>query len=322
MLDVENIDIDEIKFSSPRDSYGKTLVRLGKENNKIIVLDADLSKSTKTFYFHKEFPERFFDMGISEADMVNTAAGISTCGFTVFASTFAMFLSGRAWEQVRNTIAYGNFNVKLVATHAGVTVGPDGASHQALEDIAIMSAIPNMKVIAPSDSESTVQLIKQAAENFGPYYFRLPRSKAVDIYNNNSDIIKIGKSNLISEGDDITIISYGLMLYRSIIAATLLKKQGINARVIDMSTIKPFDSDEVFKASKETKGLIIAEEHSKIGGLGSAIATYLSDINPTSIKFVSLDDQFGRSGEPEELLDHFELTSDKIVSKALEILND
>ncbi len=321
MLDVEKIEIDKIKFSSPRDAYGRTLLQLGKENNKIIVLDADLSKSTKTSYFHKEFPERFFDMGISEADMVTTAAGISTCGFTVFASTFAMFLSGRAWEQVRNTVAYGNFNVKLVATHAGISVGPDGASHQAIEDIAIMSAIPNMTVVAPSDSESTIQLIKQAAEHFGPYYFRLPRIKTADIYNN-SDTITIGKSNLIIEGDDITIISYGLMLYRSIIASTILRKRGINARVIDMSTIKPFDKNEVIKASNETKGLIIAEEHSIFGGLGSTVATYLSDINPTLIKFVSLNDEFGRSGEPEELLDHFELTSDKIVSKALEILND
>ncbi|MGC9366980.1 MAG: transketolase family protein [bacterium] len=313
--------INNPKLSYPRVAYGKTLAELGEQNDKIVAVDADLAKSTKTAYFQEKFPHRFFDMGISEADMVTTAAGISSCGFTVFASTFSIFLTGRAWEQIRNTVAYGNFNVKLVATHAGITVGPDGASHQALEDIALISAIPNMKIMAGGDYLSTVNLVKLIAEQKGPFYLRLPRCKAVELYSD-TDKFYLGGSQQLSSGNDITIISYGLMLQRSLSAAQELNKQGIKARVIDMYSIKPFDYDAVLSAAGETKGIVVAEEHTIKGGLGSQIATFLSQHQPTKIKYVSMKDEFGRSGEPQELLDHYQLTSNSIVEKSLEIIND
>ncbi|MBN1150422.1 transketolase family protein [candidate division WOR-3 bacterium] len=304
-------------FSSPRDAYGKTLVELGKTNNKIAVLDADLSKSTKTALFAAAFPERFFDMGVAEADMVNTAAGISTCGFTVFASTFAMFLTGRAWEQIRNTVAYGNFDVKLVATHAGITVGPDGSSHQAIEDIALMSVIPNMRVVSPCDSTSTVELIKEAANSPGPFYFRLPRGKAPEIHKE-SENVSIGKALILREGADMTIFAHGLMVYQSLLAAEKLSLEGIEASVVDVHTIKPLDKDLIACYASKTGKVLVAEEHSINGGLGSAIALLISKDRSAYMRFVAIDNQFGMSGSEEELLSHYKLDEKTIFEKSLE----
>lgn len=308
----------ETTYSSPRDAYGKTLVELGKTNNRIVVLDADLSKSTKTILFANAFPERFFDMGVAEADMVNTSAGIASCGFTVFASTFAMFLTGRAWEQIRNTVAYGQFDVKLVATHAGITVGPDGSSHQAIEDIALMSVIPNMRVVAPCDSVSTKKLITQAAMTPGPFYFRLPRGKTADVHRDTAGIT-LEKACILREGADMSIFSHGLMVYYSMLAAEKLSSEGIEAAVIDVHTIKPLDKELIISRSVKSDKILVAEEHSINGGLASAIALLLAKNNPVKMRFVAIEDQFGRSGSEKDLLSYYCLDEKAIFNKSMEL---
>ncbi|MBN1619649.1 transketolase family protein [candidate division WOR-3 bacterium] len=310
--------MNNLVSSSPRDAYGKTLLELGKKNTDIVALDADLSKSTKTAIFAEAFPDRFFDMGVAEADMVNTAAGIASCGFTVFASTFAMFLTGRAWEQIRNTVAYGNFDVKLVATHAGITVGPDGSSHQAIEDIALMTVIPNMKVLAPCDSISTKRLITQASESRGPFYFRLPRGKTFEIHKD-SEKIDLGKACLIREGSDMTIFSHGLMVYNSLLAAEKLSRQGIEAAVVDVHTIKPIDQQLVLERAEISDKILVAEEHSVNGGLCSALALFLARNRPVKMRFVAIEDQFGRSGSESDLLTHYGLDETSIFNKSMEL---
>ncbi len=296
-----------------REAYGKALVDLGKENSNVVVLDADLSKSTKTNEFAKEFPNRFFDMGIAEQNLMGTAAGLAAAGKIPFASTFAMFATGRAFEIIRNSICYPELNVKICATHAGLTVGEDGASHQALEDIACMRAIPNMTVVNPADGVSAEKAIKAVAEYNGPVYVRLGRAKVPIIYDNNLKF-EIGKGIQIKDGKDVTIIATGIMVSKAIEASEKLGKEGISARVIDIHTIKPIDKDIIVKAAKETGVIITAEEHNFIGGLGSAVAEIVSENYPVIVKRIGTNDTFGESGKPDDLLEKYGLTVDNIVN--------
>lgn len=294
-----------------RQAYGETLLALG-ENENIVVLDADLSKSTMTAQFAGKYPERFYNMGIAEQNMYGVAAGIAHSGKTVFASTFAMFAAGRAFEIVRNSIGYTKANVKICATHAGITVGEDGASHQAIEDIALMRTIPGMTVINPSDGMSARILIKAAAEFDGPVYVRLGRATVPGLYEEDSKI-EIGKGMCVKAGTDYTVIATGILVNEAIIAADMLEKEGISLRVIDMHTIKPIDKDIIIKAAKETKGIVTAEEHSVLGGLGSAVSEVIVQNCPTKMAFVGLQDTFGESGKPAELMEKYGLTADAIV---------
>jgi transketolase len=302
-----------------RDAYGITLAELGKSNGKIVVLDADLSGSTKTSKFAKSFPERFFNMGISEADMMNTAAGLALTGWIPFASTFAIFATGRAWEQIRQTICYSNLNVKIVATHGGITVGEDGASHQALEDIAIMRVLPGMVVIIPSDGYETGQVIKEIAKYNGPVYVRLGRAKVPPVMPKDYRF-EIGKAYRFNTGKDINIIANGIMVSAALKARELLINEGFDTGVINMSTVKPLDTNVLLEVAKDSKLIITAEEHSIIGGLGSAVAEYLSENLPVKIKKVGTNDTFGCSGKPEELLKLFKLTAEDIVEMAVKTL--
>ncbi len=302
-----------------REAYGKALAELGEKNEDIIVLDADLSGSTKTAKFGGKFPERFFNSGVAEANMMGVAAGLATTGKVVFASTFAVFASQRACEQIRNSICYPDLNVKIAATHAGITVGPDGGSHQAIEDVAIMSAMPNMTVVVPGDGVSTEALIKQAYEYEGPVYIRMSRAKVEDVYPEDT-FFSIGHANMLQDGKDATIIVSGYLLNSSIEAAKILKEQGINVRLLDMSTIKPLDIGSVLKAAKETKAIVTVEEHNVIGGLGSAVASFLAENYPTPIQMVGIRDVFGQSGQANELLKEYNLTPNDIVKAVKEVI--
>ena len=290
-----------------RDVYGQTLAELGDSNKNIVVMDADLSSSTRTSIFAKKFPERFFNIGVAEQNMMSTAAGIASCGKTVFVSTFAMFATGRAWDQVRNSVAYNNFSVKIVATHAGVSVGPDGASHQALEDIAIMRVIPTMKIIVPCDGPQTREAILYAVNTPGPFYVRLGRSKVATIENKGE--FKFGKAQLLREGKDLTIIACGLMVGEALVAAENLAKKGINARLLNMHTIKPLDAEAVLDAARGTGGIVVCEEHTVIGGLAAAVDEIVAEDHPTRVICVGVKNRFGQSGEPSELLEEYNLTS-------------
>jgi len=294
-----------------RQAYGEILLELGEKNNDIIVLDADLSKSTMTTHFAGKFPERCFNMGVSEQNRSGVATGLTLSGKTVFASTFAMFAAGRAFEIIRNSVAYTKANVKICATHAGLTVGEDGGSHQAIEDIALMRTLPGMTVINPSDGMSTRKLIEQAASINGPFYVRLGRAAVPGIYEADSDI-QIGKGMCVVEGSDYTVIATGVMVNEAMIAAELLKAEGISLRVIDMHTIKPIDKDIIIKAAKETKGIVTAEEHSIIGGLGPEADEVLTQNYPAKMNFVGVNDTFGESGKPAELLKKYGLTAENI----------
>ena len=312
------------KKIATREAYGKALAELSKENSNIIVLDADLSKSTKTADFKKVCPERFFNMGIAEGNMMGVAAGLATCGKIPFVSTFAMFASGRAFEQIRNSLCYPKLNVKVCATHAGLTVGEDGASHQSVEDISLMRSIPNMVVISPSDAIETEAAIKAVANYDGPCYVRLGRM-AVNIINDNKDYkFELGKGVVVSEGSDATIVATGIMVDAAIEAKNILAEEGINVRVINIHTIKPFDTELIKAAAKETGAIITAEEHSIIGGLGSAVAETVSEVWPVPVLRVGVNDVFGESGKPEQLLEKYGLTSKDIVAKvkkAIELKN-
>ncbi len=307
---------------NPRNAYGDTLVELGKKHQNLVVLDADLSKSTKTIMFAKEYPKRFFEMGIAEANMISTAAGLASCGKIPFVSTFAVFATGRVYDQIRMDVAYSKANVKIFATHGGISVGKDGASHQMIEDIALMRVLPYMTVFAPSDATQTGRIVELMAENKGPMYARVGRADAPLIYEKRelSDI-KIGRGIVVEDGSDITIIACGTMVEPSIDASNDLKKQGIDARVIDMHTIKPLDKKLVIKAAKETGAIITAEEHSIIGGLGSAVAETLADEN-INCKFLrmGIKDIFCESGEPADLLEKYELNEKHIIKKAKALL--
>lgn len=302
-----------------REAYGKTLAKLGHTNENIVVLDADLSKSTKTADFQKVFPERFINVGIAEQNLAGISAGLATAGKIPFMSTFAMFAAGRAFEIIRNAICYPNLNVKICATHAGLTVGPDGASHQAIEDIALMRAIPNMMVINPADAYSTEKLIEAAVDHKGPVYIRLGRAGVPLVYDEKSTI-EIGKANVVKEGTDITVIATGIMLAEALDAEAELSKENIRVRVLDMHTIKPLDEAAIIKAAKETKGIVTAEEHSIIGGLGSAVAEVISEHCPVKMKRVGVLDTFGESGEPRELMEKYHITAADIVKAVKELL--
>ncbi len=301
-----------------RQAYGEALVELGAKDQNVVVLDADLSKSTYTTKFEGAYPERFFNMGIAEQNLMGAAAGFATAGKTVFASTFAMFAAGRAFEIVRNSICYPNLNVKVCATHAGVTVGEDGGSHQAIEDLALMRAVPNMTVISTADAVSTKKAIFDVAKMDGPAYVRLGRLAVPVIYD--EDIaFEIGKGIEVIDGTDATVIANGIMVSAAMDAAKLLEEKGIKIRVIDMHTIKPIDEEIIVKAAKETGKIVTAEEHSVIGGLGSAVAECLGENYPTKMKRIGLYDVFGESGKPNELLEKFGLTAEAI-AKAVEEL--
>ncbi|HXX81005.1 MAG TPA: transketolase family protein [Thermodesulfovibrionales bacterium] len=296
-----------------RDAYGTALLELGKKRNDVVVLDADLSGSTKTAKFAKAFPERFFNLGISEQDLIGTAGGFSLAGKLPFASTFAVFETGRAWEQIRQTICYSNLNVKLVATHAGITVGEDGASHQALMDIALMRVLPNMTVIVPADGRETEQVIYSIADFEGPVYVRLGRMKVPQVMPE-SYRFEVGKAHIFHLGKDATIIATGIMVSLSLEAQQILKSEGMDVGVINISTIKPLDADSVLRAAESSRLIVTVEEHSVIGGLGSAVTEVLSEKQPVPVRRMGIRDTFGRSGKPEELLEFYGLTPDAIVN--------
>ena len=302
-----------------REAYGKALVKLGKINDDVVVLDADLSKSTKTNDFCKAYPNRFFNMGIAEQNLVGAACGFAAAGKIPFASTFAMFATGRAFEVIRNSACYPKLNVKICATHAGITVGEDGGSHQSVEDISLMRSVPNMTVLVPADGVEAEKMIFAAAEFNGPMYVRLGRSAVPTLFNEDYNF-EIGKGVVLKEGNDATIIACGMMVNEAILAADMLKEENINVRVINMSTIKPIDTELIIKAAKETKAIVTAEEHSIIGGLGSAVSEVVSENCPTIVKKVGINNCFGESGTPAELLEKYGLTAKHIVEKVKEAM--
>ena len=302
-----------------RDAYGKALLVLGAEDPNVVVLDADLSKSTKTADFGKKYPERFFNMGIAECNLMGTAAGLATAGKIPFASTFAIFAVGRAFEQIRNSIAYPKLNVKIAATHAGITVGEDGGSHQAIEDVAIMRAVPNMVVLVPADGEETRQVILAAAKYIGPVYIRMGRL-AVPLLFGEDYRFEIGKANVLSEGTDVAIMANGVMVSMALEAAEELAAEGISVSVVNVASVKPLDEETIVRIAKQTKAVVTAEEHNIIGGLGGAIAEVLGEKQPTPMVRVGLKDTFGESGRPQELLEKFGLTKAALVKAVHEVL--
>ena len=308
------------KKIATREAYGKALAALANTNENVVVLDADLSKSTKTADFKAVAPEKFFNMGIAEGNMMGVAAGLSTCGKVPFVSTFAMFAAGRAFEQIRNSICYPKLNVKVCATHAGLTVGEDGASHQAIEDISLMRSVPNMVVINPADDIETEAAIKAVAEMEGPCYVRLGRMAVSRVNDEANYNFVIGKGITLAEGNDVAIIATGIMVEAALEAKGELAKEGINARVINIHTIKPIDEELIIKAAKETGVIVTAEEHSVIGGLGSAVAEVVSENCPVPVLRVGVKDTFGESGKPNELLEKYGLTSNDIVNKVKEVI--
>ena len=310
----------EIKKIATRDSYGNALVELGNLYDDFVVLDADLAAATKTGIFKKAFPERFYDCGIAEQNMMSIAAGIAATGKKVFASSFAMFAAGRAFEQVRNSIGYPHLNVVIGATHAGISVGEDGATHQCLEDIALMRAIPGMTVINPADDTEARLAVKAAYEHNGPVYIRFGRL-AVPVVFGDDYKFEIGKGVTLKEGNDITVIASGLMVAEALAAYDVLKEQGINARIINMPTIKPIDEEIIIKAAKETGKIVTVEEHSVIGGLGSAVCDVVCANCPVPVIKIGVNDTFGYSGPAVELLKKFGLCSDNIVNTVLKALD-
>ena len=302
----------DIKKVATREAYGNALKEFG-EKYDIVVLDADLSKSTKTDGFKKTYPDRFVNVGIAEANMMSTAAGIASCGKTVFASSFAIFAAGRAFEQVRNSICYANLNVKIGATHAGISVGEDGGSHQAIEDISLMRSIPNMTVINPADSVEARAAVEAAILHDGPVYLRFGRLATPVIYDAENYTFELGKGKQLRDGSDVAIIATGLMVPEALDAADTLAQEGIHARVIDIHTIKPIDKDIIVKAAKETSFIVTAEEHSIIGGLGSAVAEVLCENAPAKLLRIGVQDEFGRSGDPYVLLKEYGLSAENIV---------
>ena len=303
-----------------RKAYGETLVELGAENPDLVVMDADLSKSTMTAEFGKKYPERFFNMGIAEQNLYGAAAGLALSGKVVCASTFAMFAAGRAFEIIRNSIGYTRANVKICATHSGITVGEDGASHQTFEDIALMRTIPGMTVINPSDGVSAGKLIRQAVAFNGPCYVRLGRAAVPVFYGEDSEIT-LGKGNLIRDGRDVAVIATGIMVSEAAAAAEKLAEDGIDVRVIDMHTIKPLDEEIIIKAAEETGAIVTAEEHSVIGGLGSAVAEVVVRNHPVKMSMVGQKDTYGESGKPDELKKKYGMTSDDIIKAVKELIS-
>ena len=302
-----------------RDAYGELLVELGKKDPRIVVLDADLSVSTKTSKFARNFPERFFNCGIAEQNMIGVAAGLSASGKIPFTSTFSIFASGRAWEQIRNTVSVCNLNVKIVVTHGGISVGPDGVSHQSLEDIALMRAIPDMVVIVPCDAPETVAAIKAAIDYKGPVFIRLGRPKVPSIWE--GGCFTIGTAQLVSSGNDVTIIACGIMVDEARKARDVLKAKNISVEIINMSTIKPLDVYALHRSVKKTGCVVTCEEHSVIGGLGSAVAEFLTVHHPVPQRFIGILDRFGQSGDPQDLMTEYNLSYDNIVRAVEEVLS-
>ena len=307
-----NLDFNNKKAT--RQSYGEALAELGKENKDVVVLDADLSNATKTNIFKKEFPERFFNIGIAEADMLATAAGLATAGKIPYASTFAVFATGRAYDQIRNSICYPNLNVKICGTHCGITVGEDGATHQMLEDINLMRGLPNMIVLSPSDDVQAKWAVKEASKIDGPVYIRFGRAATPVLYDENTRF-ELGKAVQIGDGTDGTIFATGIMVAEALKAKEELLKEGIDVRVVDIHTIKPIDREIIVKSAKETKKLISIEEHSIIGGLGSSISEVLTDEYPVKLIRLGMKDCFGKSGSAGQLLEYFGLTSKEIMEE-------
>jgi len=302
-----------------RESYGKALAELGARRDDVIVLDADLSGSTKTGVFAKQFPERFFNMGVAEANMTGVAAGLALTGKTVFCSSFAMFAAGKAFEQIRQAVALPNANVKICASHAGVTTGEDGASHQMLEDLAIMRVLPNMRVIVPADGREAEQVVDAVAEVNGPCYVRLSRMKT-PLITPEDHVFELGKASQLREGQSITLIATGVTVFHAVAAADELAAEGIDARVLNMATVKPLDVGAVNAAARETAGIVTIEEHQRIGGLGSAVCETVSGTHPCPVVRLGMTDRFGESGDGAELLEHFGLTAPHIVQAAKNLL--
>ncbi len=307
------------KQIATREAYGQVLAELGQEDDRIVVLDADLTKSTKTADFGKQFPQRLFNMGVAEQNMMGTAAGLAAAGKIPFASSFAVFATGRAFEQIRNSIAYTKLNVKIAATHAGITVGEDGGSHQSVEDIALMRSLPNMTVFVPADAAETRGAVKAALQIKGPVYIRLGRSGVPALHEDDFHF-EPGKALCMRDGRDVTIVATGIMVAKALEAAVLLEKEGIQARVLGMHTIKPLDLDALVRAARETGAVVTAEEHSIIGGLGSAVAEGLGEHYPVPMKRVGLPDVFGESGSPQALLEKYHLTPEGLVQAVHEVL--
>ena len=303
---------------SLRNTYGKTLLMLGQKNKDLVVLDADLAKSTKTITFAKETPQRFIDMGLAEQDMISTAAGLALTGKTVFASTFCVFLVGRVYDQVRQSICYNNANVKLVGTHSGLGVGEDGATHQTLEDIALTRPLPNMRIIVPADAVETARVIEWAADDYGPAFIRLTRNDLEIIYDTEYQF-QLGKSSVLKEGKDVAIFAIGAMVEKALAASQILAGEGIEAAVINSSSIKPLDVDTTLNQAGKTGAVITVEDHSVFGGLGGAIAECLAQHLPTPMKIIGVDNQFGRSGKPEDLYRHYGLSIERIVDESRKI---
>lgn len=308
--------IDRTKTKSIRAAYGNALVELGKENKNIVVLDADLACSTQTIKFAKAFPERFFNMGIAEQDMMATAAGLASQGKIPFASTFAMFATGRTYDQIRNSIAYPQFDVKIVATHGGITVGEDGASHQALEDVALMRGLPHMTVIVPADCKECEEAIKYAASHKGPMFVRIARTNVPDIFD--EDYKFDLKAKVLRQGKDVTIVTNGETLAEVIECADILAKSGIEAQILHIPVVKPLDNGTILEEAKKTNFVVTVENHSIIGGLGSAVCEVLSENMPTKVFRIGVNDEFGQSGEQRQLMDFYGLTADKIAEKIIE----
>ncbi len=303
-----------------RDAYGEALIELGEENEDIVALDADLANSTRTARFGKKFPQRFFDFGVAEQNMMGVAAGLASSGKIPFASTFAIFGSGRAWDQVRNTICYNKLNVKIIVTHAGLTVGPDGSSHQAIEDITLMRAISNMTIVVPCDAPETKEAILACAQYPGPVYVRLGRPKVPTIPK--KDGFKIGRARILQEGKDISIIACGMMVRQAQDAAKILEKEGRSARVVDMHTIRPLDKKTIIECAKLTKRIVTCEEHLLCGGLGSAVAEVLAENMPAPMAMIGIRDRFGQSGTPEDLIKEYHLTCDDIAQACRKLCRD
>lgn len=307
------------KKIATREAYGEALLQLGRENPEVVVLDADLAKSTKTIDFGKNFPERFFDMGVAEQNMVGTAAGLAAAGKIPFCSSFAMFATGRAFEQVRNSVAYSALNVKICATHAGITVGEDGGSHQSVEDIALMRVLPNMTVFVPADAVETDAAVRAAAAMKGPVYIRLGRMGVPVLHGPDFQFVP-GKAVALREGKDATIIATGILVSAALDAADLLAGEGLKVGVLDIHTIKPLDVEAVVRAARETGALVTAEEHSIIGGLGGAVAEALAENYPVPLKRVGMPDKFGESGSPTELLEKYNLTPKALAASVKEVI--
>ncbi len=308
------------EHTATRDAYGKKLAELGGKYHDIVVLDADLSKSTRTNWFAEKFPERFFDMGVAEQNMINTAAGLASCGKVPFASSFAIFASGRAWDQVRNTVCYSGLNVKIVATHGGISVGEDGCSHQAIEDISLMRTIPNMTVIVPADGPESANAIEAVYHFKGPVYVRLGRSKTESITDENDEFI-IGKGKIVREGSEATIIACGLMVAEALKAARKLADENIEVRVVNMPTIKPIDSELIVESAQKTGAIITAEEHVTTGGLGSAVAEALVENCPVPMKRIGIHNRFGQSGAVDLLMKEYQLDADSIAAAVKSVIS-